>query len=321
MKRVLGMGEIMIQMNPAERGSLRFQQIFERHIAGSEGNVIIQMQRLGIPCGFITAVGQDEFGQVIISALRSEGVDTDPVKIDPAHPTAVYFVQRSYPIPGKTTVRYYRKGSAASFFGEDDLDDSWFEGIGLFHVSGITPALSIDSKKAALAAVRMARNAGAQISFDTNIRVNLLKDTRTAHECLDEFIDLADILFSGSGDLAHLFPDGDPEQRLLEMANNSHIVVIKRGGEGATAFQDGREHACEALEVEVIDELGAGDAFDGAFLASILLEKDVESALRYANAAGAITVGLKGDIEPLPTWSELETFLKWHGREDSGLLR
>lgn len=321
MKRVLGMGEIMIQMNPVERGSLKFQQTFERHIAGSEGNVIIQMQRLGIPCGFITAVGDDEFGQVIVSALRAEGVDTGPIKTDVAHPTAVYFVQRSYPIPGKTTVRYYRKGSAASFFSEKDLDPSWFEGIELFHVSGITPALGPEAKKAAISAVEMAKSAGARISFDTNIRINLLKDTETAHACLDEFIQAADILFSGSGDIAHLFPQGNGQEELLKMAKNSRTVVIKRGGEGATAYEDNSEFHCDALKVEVIDELGAGDAFDGAFLASVLSGKSTETALMYGNAAGAITVGLKGDIEPLPTWSELGVFLKWYGREDSGLLR
>jgi len=323
LKRALGMGEIMIQMNPTEKGALRFQTLFERHVAGSEANAIIQMQRLGIECSFLTSVGADEFGKVILSTLRSEGVNTEGVLEDEKNPTAVYFVQRSYPVPEKTMVFYYRKGSAASNYGSQQLKDSYFDGIDLFLVSGITPALSDSCRDAAMKGVDMAKKHGALVAFDTNIRINLLKTRENALKTLEPFIRKADILFTGAGDLNMLF-DGDLEkskESIKKMAEVAKLIVFKKGSGGVEAFTGGRRYSMPSYKVPVIDELGAGDACDGAFLASYLLGKSIEESLKYANVAGAITVSLKGDIEPLPDWKAIETFLNVHEAGEKKLLR
>ena len=140
--KILGLGEVMIQLNPVNKGPLRHALLFERHVAGSEANVIVGMSRLGFSCGFLTVVGDDEFGKSVISTLRSEGVDTNHVRIRENYPTAVYFVQRGFPVPGKTTVFYYRKGSAFSTLSPNDIEEEIFQDVVLFHMSGITPALS-----------------------------------------------------------------------------------------------------------------------------------------------------------------------------------
>jgi sugar/nucleoside kinase (ribokinase family) len=87
------------------------------------------------------------------------------------------------------------------------------------------------------------------------------------------------------------------------------------------ALVNGKRYSMPSYKVPVIDELGAGDACDGAFLASYLQGKSIEDSLRYANVAGAITVSLKGDIEPLPDWQAIETFLNVHGAGEKRLLR
>ncbi|WP_103133952.1 sugar kinase [Mesotoga sp. B105.6.4] len=323
MKRALGLGEIMVQMNPTEKGALRFQTLFERHVAGSEANTIIQMQRLGIGCWFFSAVGADEFGKVIVSALRSEGVDTSGVVEDRNNPTAVYFVQRSYPVPNKTMVYYYRKGSAAANFGPENVREEYFEGLDLFLVSGITPSLSSSCYEAALKCVKLAKDHGAQVAFDTNIRINLLKTKENAMKTLEPFINSADILFTGAGDMAMLF--GDDIERAREVtirkATSANIIVFKKGSDGVEALVRGKRYFVPAYKVPVIDELGAGDACDGAFLASYLQGNTIEDSLRFANVAGAITVSLKGDIEPLPDWQAIETFLNVHGAGEKRLLR
>ena len=323
MKRALGLGEIMIQMNPTEKGALRFQTLYERHVAGSEANTITQMQRLGIECSFLTAVGADEFGKVVLASLRSEGIDTGGVVIDEKNPTAVYFVQRGYPVPDKTMVFYYRKGSAASNFGPQHLKEEYFKGLDLFLVSGITPALSDSCKEASLKAVELAKKHGAKVAFDTNIRINLLKTKENAMKTLEPFIRKADILFTGMGDLAMLFESDFDRSResLRKMAEQARLLVFKKGSGGIEAIVDGKRYSMPSYKVPVVDELGAGDACDGAFLASYLLGKPVEEALRYANVAGAITVSLKGDIEPLPDWKAMETFLASQEAGEKRLLR
>ncbi|AKI97761.1 sugar kinase [Kosmotoga pacifica] len=325
MKKVIGMGEIMIQMNPVEKGALKYQTLFERHVAGSEANIIIQMQKLGIQTSFITSVGEDQFGEVVISTLRSEGTDTSGVKVDPEHPTGVYFVQRSYPIPKKTKVFYYRKGSAASFLSQEDIDESIFEDVDLFLVSGITPALSEKCRNAALKALEICERKRIKVAFDTNIRVNLLQNRQKALDTLLPFIQRAQILFTGIGDLYFLFESdlASSIENIKKIAERAELLVIKKGEEGAMCLDlnSGKSFEHSSYPVEVIDELGAGDAFDGAFLAAYLENYSVKECLKFACAAGAITVSLKGDIEPLPSWRDLELFIEIFDKKEEKLLR
>ncbi|RKX47703.1 MAG: sugar kinase [Thermotogae bacterium] len=325
MKKAVGMGEIMIQMNPTGKGALKYQTVFERHVAGSEANIIIQMQRLGIQTSFITSVGDDQFGEIISSTLRAEGTNTSGVKVDPDHPTGIYFVQRSYPVPNKTKVFYYRKGSAASFLSSEDINESLFENTDLFLVSGITPALSEKCMNAALKAIEICERKRIKIAFDTNIRVNLLQNAQKALEVLSVFIQKAQILFTGTGDLSFLFGSDftDNIKSMSKIAKNAELLVIKKGEEGALCLDlsSGKKFEHPSYPVEVIDELGAGDAFDGAFLAGILKGHSIEQNLKYGCAAGAMTVSLKGDIEPLPSWKDLELFIETFETNDEKLLR
>lgn len=319
------MGEIMIKMNPVEKGPLKYQRLFERFVAGSEGNVIIQMQRLGIQTTFITAVGSDPFGEVVISTLNSEGVDTKFVKIDSKHPTGLYFVQRGYPVQDKTKVFYYRKGSAASFISESDIDEKLFDSIDMFFLSGITPALSKQCRNAALKVIELCSKKNVDFVFDTNIRINLLKTRKTAMNILKPFIENSKILFTGVGDLKFLF-GRELETNIKELrkiAKNAELIIVKKGGEGSTCFDINQNTIVEhkAFKVEVEDEIGAGDSFDGTFLATKLKGYSLEECLKYANAAGTITVSLKGDIEPLPNWDDLKLFIEMYEKDREKLTR
>jgi len=322
--KVLGLGEVMIQLNPISKGPLRHANVFERHVAGSEANVIIGMSRLGFSCRFLTVVGNDEFGKAVVSTLKSEGVDTKYIKVKEDYPTAVYFVQRGFPVPGRTEVFYYRKGSAFSTLSPEDIEVICFQDANLFHVSGITPALSPNCKSATLKAVELARKNGIKVSFDTNIRKKLLPTPGEALRCLRDFIESADYLITGQGDLNYIFPDLDmidQLKNLAKIASNHKLIVVKMGKGGASACVNKKLIHSSGYVVEVVDELGAGDAFDAAFLSSILSGKDVDEALKFANAAGALVVGALGDIEPLPGWRELETFISFQEADKEGLLR
>jgi len=161
---VVCMGEVLVQFNAMTRGPLRNVQLFEKHAAGAEGNVAIGAARLGC---------NDEFGRFIIGTLRAERVDTLHITVDYDSPTAAFFIQRGHPIPNKSEAFYYRKGSAGSKLCPDDVDPAYLASSKIFHVTGITPALSQSAMDATVKATKAAKEAHVTISLDTNIRLKL----------------------------------------------------------------------------------------------------------------------------------------------------
>lgn len=139
---VICMGEVMVELNAVSTGPLRNVTLFEKHTAGAEGNVAIGVSRLGLSAGIIGRVGDDEFGQFLLNSLRGENVDTTHLVIDRDFPTAVFFIQRGYSIPGKSKVYYYRRNSAGSKLNPFDVDTKYIACARVFHMTGITPALS-----------------------------------------------------------------------------------------------------------------------------------------------------------------------------------
>jgi 2-dehydro-3-deoxygluconokinase/2-dehydro-3-deoxygalactonokinase len=154
---VVCLGEVMVELNAFTRGPLRHVTLFEKHAAGAEGNVAIGISRLGVPSGIITRVGDDEFGQFLLDTLRSEKVDTTHTVVDREAPTSAFFIQRGYPIPDKSEAFYYRHNSAGSKLGPSDVDPEYIASAKVFHVSGITPALSASAKDATVQAVEFAK--------------------------------------------------------------------------------------------------------------------------------------------------------------------
>jgi sugar/nucleoside kinase (ribokinase family) len=154
---VVCMGEIMVQLNASTRGPLRHVSLFEKHAGGAEGNVAIGVSRLGTSSGIITRVGSDEFGQFLLNTLRSENVDISHAVVDKEASTAAFFIQRGYPIPDRSEAFYYRRDSAGSRLGPSDVDSEYVASAKIFHVSGITPALSESARKATVYAIECAK--------------------------------------------------------------------------------------------------------------------------------------------------------------------
>jgi len=307
---VVTMGETMIQLNAFTSGPLRYVNYFEKHAAGTESNVAVGAVRMGYSAGWISRLGDDELGRYIHGFLRGEGVDVSQVGFDHEAPTGLYFVQRDYPVPGKSVVYYYRKGSAASRLGPDDVDEDYISSARIFHTTGITVALSASCRDAVDRAFSVARDGGVQISFDTNIRLKLW-GPEEAREGLMDYVAKADTLLTDVNDSRILLGKEEPSEAAAEfMSLGPETVVVKMGGEGAYAATFGGECAFRpAFKVPVIDVIGAGDAFDAAFLCSRLRGYDLEKSLETANAAGALCVTVRGDVEAIPTLEDVERFL------------
>jgi 2-dehydro-3-deoxygluconokinase len=300
---VVTLGEVMVLLWPAGMDSLEEAALFERSFGGAEANVAIALARLGHRARWISRLGDDAFGRYVRRRLEQEGVQVDAA-VDTQAPTAVFFKERVR--IGPRRVLYYRRGSAASRMSADDLSPDQFSGTRIVHLSGITPALSDSCADAVLGAVRLARDAGALVSFDPNVRRQLWPDEESCRAALLPLIAKADLVLLGDEDAALLYP-GLSEDDILHAvsAAGPRSVVLKLGARGATAWCEGRLMAVEAYPVQVVDTVGAGDGFAAGYIAGLLRGFDAERRLTLAARVGASAVSVAGDWEGYPRAVEL----------------
>lgn len=298
-------GESMVLLLAEQTGPMSEASTFRRHIAGAESNVAAGLARLGHSAGWMSRVGDDEFGRAVVFRIRGEGVDTSRVIIDPTAPTGVVIRERREVGPIEQV--YYRRGSAASHLSPDDLDPSYVGDAQFLHLTGITPALSATCRETVFAAAQIAAGAGVRIVLDPNYRSKLW----TSEEFRKVVRDLAaraDIMLPGIDEAQLLTGESDPEiaARHLQRLGPS-LVVLKIGAEGALAVTSDELIRVPAARLErVIDPVGAGDAFAAGLLSGLLRGFSIADALWLANRCGALAMTAPGDMESLPRRAELE---------------
>lgn len=272
MRDVLTFGEAMAGFYPASGETLT------RFFAGAEFNVAVHLARLGRSVSYATRVGDDPFGDALQATLAAEGID-GRVSVDPARRTGVYF--RELGGSRLRRVYYYRAGSAASQLSPDDLPP--LEGYRIVHVSGITAALSPSCLAAAERASRV-----NFFSFDVNFRP-ALATAEAWREAILPLVARAEIVFLSEDDAAVLAAEE-------ALDTGARAVVHTRGAAGATYLsQDGVRLEAPALEVAVVDTVGAGDAFAAGFLHATLAGAGPLEALHEGCRLGAETVARAGD--------------------------
>jgi len=311
---VVALGESLVQFNPEETGPLRHVSLFEKHAAGAESNVIIGISRLGFKTAYITKLGKDEFSKFIISTLKGEGVDVSGVKQMDGKNCGIFFVQRGYPIPGKSDVIYFRSDSAAKYLTPGDLDAKIISGARILHISGITPALSESCRETTLEAVRIAKRGNVQFSFDTNYRRKLWSESE-ARPTLIELARSCDILLIDPDDARIIMGkklDDDPIRALDELVSlGPSTIVYKLGASrGLAGLSNGEKATSLPVKVPLVDSIGAGDAVVAGFLAGYLAGDSLQRSLDIASCCSALTVMRRGDFENLPDLADLEKWLK-----------
>jgi 2-dehydro-3-deoxygluconokinase len=212
------------------------------------------------------------------------------------------------PLPGTSRVWYYRAGSAGSRLRPDDLPPELVAGAAVLHLTGITAGLSPD----ALATIRHALElaSDAVVSFDVNHRPPVWAG-RDAAVVYRELARSADVVFAGEDEARLLTGSSttDPAGLLEELAAaTGGDAVLKRGAEGCLARVDGATYEVPAEPVDVVDTVGAGDAFVAGYLAELLVGADAQQRLSTATRCGAFTCRSPGDWEGLPTRRDLDAF-------------
>jgi 2-dehydro-3-deoxygluconokinase len=312
---VIGIGETMIVFTPDTNGPMRYARNFSSRIAGAETNTLIGLSKLGYQTGWISKVGNDEFGASILSFVRGEGVDVSRVKIEKQAPTGILFKEMAN--QQSVNVYYYRKNSAASLLAPDDIDPDYIRQAKYLFITGITPALSDSCKETIFSVIEIAKYHSVPVVFDPNLRRKLWTDDE-AKRVLIEIAKKADIILPGVSEGEFLFATKNSE----EIAASFHqlgakMVIVKLGEKGAYYSTDKEKAFVPALHVEhVVDPVGAGDGFAAGFLSGLLDHLSINEAVKRGCTIGALVTTVFGDVEGQPNRETLQTFMSSARLED-----
>jgi 2-dehydro-3-deoxygluconokinase len=273
---------------PAEPGPPDEVVTWTRTVGGAESNVASHLAVLGLRSAWVSAVGDDAFGRAVVSAIASFGVDVSGVVIDPIRPTGMYIKESD---AAGSPVRYYRAGSAASGLGPALLDG--LPQARIVHTSGITPALSDSCLDLMRALVSLPRT--FTLSFDLNWRPRLWADRDPA--VLRELAAVADVVFVGADEAALVWGVATPEE-IRAFLPEPATLVVKQGEEGATLFEEETSVFQPALTVDVVEPVGAGDAFAAGFLSGALAGWSPVRRLRAGHLRAASALLTHHDVGP-----------------------
>ena len=298
MSDLLAIGEALVELNQPKEGAP-----FVQGFGGDTSNAMIAAARLGADAAYFTAVGADRFGQALTELWLSEGVDASRIVVSGGAHTGLYFVTHG---PAGHEFSYMRAGSAASRIGESDLPVDRIRAAKILHASGISQAISSSAADAVFAAIDIARDAKRLVSYDPNLRLKLWP-LRRARAVIHEAMSLSDIALPGLDDGLALTGLEKPDAIVdFYLKLGARVVVLKMGKAGAIAATAKKRGRFAARPVEAVDATGAGDCFDGAFLAEYVRLGDPFAAARFANvAAGLSTLGY-GAVAPLPRRGAVE---------------
>lgn len=258
--------------------------------------------RLGVPTGFIGVAGADAFGDCVVGRLQRDGVDISRVRTAPGYTTGIAFV--SYRHDGSRSFLFHLRQSAAALLSPGDVDARGLDGVAFLHVTGSALSVSESARDACYAAVEACKRAGGQISFDPNIRPELLGIERVREIC-GPVLEHCDLLLPSGPEAAMLTGDPDERQACRALVSGGiPIVALKRGARGSTVFTRGDTIEAEPISVTEVDPTGAGDCYGAAFVAGLLEGWDLPTVARFANVVGALAVTRKGPMEGTPTRSE-----------------
>lgn len=291
---VICIGESMTVLAPEPPQPLRDDPVLRLHPAGAEGNVATYLAMLGARVAWRGRLGVDPFAGIITDQYAAAGVDISLVETDPDAPTGVYFKD---PSPRGTTVYYYRAGSAAARMGPDFA--AGLPPTRVAHLSGITPALSASCAGLVRHVLVDRPLPGAVVSFDVNYRAPLWPAERAA-PVLADLANAADVVFVGRDEAETLWGTATPAE-IRAVLPDADTLVIKDGEHGATAYtRDGEPVFVPAPPVEVVEPVGAGDAFAAGYLFGLLEDAGQRARLRLGHLIAGCALRVTGDIGRLP---------------------
>ena len=313
---VAALGELLVDMT--QNGlSGQGNPLFEANPGGAPANVLAMLRKLGKRCAFLCKVGHDGFGEMLARTVREAGIDITGLRYDDEIPTTLALVQTF--ANGDRDFSFYRKPGADIRLSPEELDLALVRGCRIFHF-GTLSLTDEPCKSATLAAVQAAKEAGALLSFDPNLREPLWPSLDAAREQIAWGLGQCDILKISDNEIVFMTGEEDFDRgaaQLMARYPNIRLLNVTAGGDGSHAYYgDLRvfEPACK--RGGVIETTGAGDTFCACVLNFVLehglealTEADLHAMLRFANTAAYIVTTRKGAIRSMPERAQVEALL------------
>lgn len=314
---VVALGELLIDFT--DNGvSKQGNTIFEANPGGAPCNVLAMLQKLGYKTSFIGKVGKDMFGEKLKKVLEEVGIDTSGLVMDEDVRTTLAFVQTLK--GGDRDFSFYRNPGADMMLEVNDVNNKLIKNCKIFHF-GTLSMTHKGVRKATKKAIKKAKESGALISFDPNLRPPLWKSLDDAKEQVAYGLGQCDILKISDNEIQWFTGEEDFDKGikiLQDNYSNIKLIVLSMGKDGSRAYYNGlRVEKSAFVQKKTIETTGAGDTFGGCCLHFILkygldnLDKDkLEKMLTFANAAASIVTTKKGALRVMPTKDDVKEFLK-----------
>lgn len=330
MNTILSFGEALIDFHGLAPTAPGQRPSFVPYPGGAPANVAVAVARLGGRAAFVGMLGIDLFGDMLFDSLVEAGVDTRHVRRTGAANTALAFV--SHDANGERSFSFYRPPAADLLFRDNDFEADAFAHAAVFHCCSNSLTES-PIAEATLAGMRLARAAGALVSFDMNLRPALWPKGENPTPRLWTALDAADLVKLSAEEFAFLAaPLGSEEyvrERLWRGA--ARVLVITDGAAPIRWVTRHAEGALPAFNVSALDSTGAGDAFVGGLLAGLAEQPVVANVLdafvadsprrdawlRFAAACGALAVTRTGSFAAMPARADVERFLATHNADSA----
>jgi len=332
MKKYITFGEIMLRLKPANRERFFQSPLLEATFGGGEANVAVGLARFGLKVAYVSAIPNNPIGDACIRELRKQGIDTSLV-IRKGERLGIYFLEAGAN-QRPSVVVYDRSHSAIAEASVKDIDwNKVFEGASWFHITGITPAISLSAADLSLEAVKKAKEKGVTISCDLNFRKKLWKYGKSAPEMMSELVKYADIAIGNEEDCqkslgvkvninvetGKLQAEKYREltERVLELYPNIQKIAItlreshSADDNGWAAVLNNRKEFLVSKKYEIhdiVDRVGGGDAFAAGLIYGLNHLTDDQQALEFAVAASCLAHSIPGDL-PLLSLKEVESLM------------
>ena len=316
MPKALCIGELLIDfVSTTPDVTLAEAPGFVKAPGGAPANVAVGLAKLGIDAGFIGKVGTEPFGDFLRETLQQNDVDTTYlIAGEGARTTLAFVATRS---DGMKDITFYRHPGADILLTPDEIDMDYIQSAALFHYGSVSLSHS-PTREATLEAIQCAKAAGAFISYDPNLRLMLWDNANDAKHWIWEVMPYADVVKISEEEWEFITGDSalaPGVERILELGIT--LLVVTLGEHGCYYTNGTAEGHVAGFRVDVVDTLGAGDAFVAAMLSQLIRHDSLRTLdtgalneiMRYANAAGALATQKVGVIPSLPTLAEIEQFL------------
>lgn len=314
---VVSFGEMLIDFVPTVAGvSLAEAPAFVKAAGGAPANVSVAVSRLGGRSAFVGKLGDDDFGRMLAVMLRDNGVSVAGIRFDGFARTALSFV--TLRADGEREFMFYRNPSADMLLTPAELDLELIRRASIFHFGSIS-LIAEPCRSAHVAAMQEAKNAGALLSYDPNLRLVLWPSAEEAKNQMMSIWDQANIVKISDTELEFLTGKSSLEDDVVMSLWRPamKLLVVTLGKDGCKYYTKNFCGTVDGIKVNPVDTTGAGDAFVGAMLWGIAKdlstlkdEKKLKELLRFANACGGITTTKKGAVPAMPSEEEVLEFLK-----------